>query len=455
MKKTAPFTSPHLRKRWLKTLLIMKLTAFFILITALQVSAKTYSQETVSVDFNHTNLSKALKMVERKSSYRFVFSNDVLSDKLKVTIKAKDILVKDLLKQMLANTDLIYSVMGNNLVGIKYSDAYYADKIIVKGTVTDGKGNPLPNVSVTSGEKTGTSTNDKGEYSISVDENSSLTFSSINFTSQTIKVSNRSTINVVLVETLGQLSDVVIVGYSTQSRRKLISAVATVSGEELNKRVATNPAALLQGQLPGLQVIQGSGEPGNEGVNLRIRGTSTFSGAGNDPLVIVDGLPGSLTVLNPNDIESISLLKDAASAAIYGSRGANGVIVIKTKKGRSGPPLLQYNYNVGISNPTSLPDVISNSAEYMQLSNEAYTNSGRQPLYTQAQIDLYANATDGVKYPNHKWLNDLFKTAYTQNHYLSLNGGKDNTTYNLGIGITDQPGTMIGFNYKNIHWTLG
>jgi TonB-linked SusC/RagA family outer membrane protein len=455
MKKTAPFISPHLRKRWLKTLLIMKLTTVLILITALQVSAKSYSQERVSVDFNHTNLSKALKMVERQSSYRFVFSNDVLSDKVKITIKANDIPVTDLLKQMLANTDLVYSVMENNLVGIKYSTAYYADKIIVKGVVSDDKGNPLPNVSITTGAGTGTASNDKGEYTISVDEDGSLTFSFVGYASQTIKVNKRTSIDVVLVENFGQLSDVVIVGYSTQSRHRLISAVATVSGEELNKRVATNPAALLQGQLPGLQVIQGSGEPGNEGVNLRIRGTSTFSGAGNDPLVIVDGLPGSLTVLNPNDIESISLLKDAASAAIYGSRGANGVIVIKTKKGRSGPPLLQYNYNVGISNPTSLPDVISNSAEYMQLSNEAYTNSGRQPLYTQAQIDLYANATDRVKYPNHKWLNDLFKTAYIQNHYLSLSGGKDNTSYNLGIGITNQPGTMIGFNYKKYTLDLG
>jgi TonB-linked SusC/RagA family outer membrane protein len=455
MKKTALIISHHLRKRWLKTLLIMKLTTVLILITALQVSAKTYSQERVSVDFNHTNLSKALKMVERKSSYRFVFSNDVLSDKVKVTIKAKDISVTDLLKQMLANTDLVYSVMENNLVGIKYSNAYYADKIVVKGVVSDDKGNPLPNVSITTGAGTGTASNDKGEYTISVDEDGSLTFSFVGYASQTIKVNKRTSIDVVLVENFGQLSDVVIVGYSTQSRHRLISAVATVSGEELNKRVATNPAALLQGQLPGLQVIQGSGEPGNEGVNLRIRGTSTFSGAGNDPLVIVDGLPGSLTVLNPNDIESISLLKDAASAAIYGSRGANGVIVIKTKKGRSGPPLLQYNYNVGISNPTSLPDVISNSAEYMQLSNEAYTNSGRQPLYTQAQIDLYANATDRVKYPNHKWLNDLFKTAYIQNHYLSLSGGKDNTSYNLGIGITNQPGTMIGFNYKKYTLDLG
>jgi len=282
-----------------------------------------------------------------------------------------------------------------------------------------------------------------------------LVVSYVGFSTEEVKVGNRSFINVQLQSTAQRITDVVVVGYTSQLKRKLTSAVSTVTGEQINKRVATNPATLLQGQLPGLQVVQGSGEPGNEGVSLRIRGVSTFSGAGNDPLVIIDGLPGSLNVLNPNDIESISLLKDAASAAIYGSRGANGVIVVKTKKGRAGGFSLTYNYNLGISNPTSLPDVISNSAEYMELSNEAYTNSGRAPLYTQEQIDLYRNATDRVKYPNHKWLDDLFKTAYVQNHYLNLSGGSENTTYSLGVGITNQPGTMIGFEYKKYTMDLG
>lgn len=305
------------------------------------------------------------------------------------------------------------------------------------------------------GANTITQTNGDGIFTISAPSNATLIVTSVGYGSQEVKVANRSTINVSLQSVAQQMSEVVVVGYGTQAKRKLTSAVVTVSGEELNKRVATNPTTLLQGQLPGLQVIQGSGEPGNEGVSFRVRGISTFSGAGNDPLVIIDGLPGSLTVLNPNDIESVSLLKDAASAAIYGSRGANGVIVVKTKKGKAGGFSLQYNYNLGISNPTSLPDVISNSAEYMELSNEAYTNSGRAPLYTQAQIDLYRNATDRIKYPNYKWLDDLFKTAYTQNHYLNLSGGRENTSYSLGIGITNQPGTMIGFEYKKYTMDLG
>ncbi len=305
------------------------------------------------------------------------------------------------------------------------------------------------------GGSAATQTNENGVFSLNIPANSTLIISSIGYATREVNLNNRSSLQIQLQSSGQQMGEIVVVGYSSQAKRKITGAVATVSGEQLNKRIATNPAALLQGQLPGLQVTQGSGEPGNENVNLRIRGVATFSGAGNDPLIIVDGLPGSLTNLNPNDIESVTVLKDAASAAIYGSRGANGVVVVKTKRGKSGGFSLTYNYNLGISTPTSIPDIVSNSAEYMELSNEAFTNSGRAALYTQAQIDLYRNATDRVKYPNYNWLDDLFKTAYTHNHYLNLGGGKDNTTYNLGIGYTDQPGTMIGFEYKKYTMNLG
>ena len=453
MKKTACFTL-SLQKGWLKTILLMKFSVLVILLTALHVSAKTFSQEKISVDFRNTKLSHALKIIERKSDYRFAFSNLILSENMTVTLKARDLPIEEILTQMFTKTGLTYSLINSNLIAIKGGEP--AQGIItVQGKVTDNNGNPLWNVSITAGTGIGTTTNESGEYSIIVDENTTLVFSYVGFTDQTIQVNKRTVINVVLLPNTSQLTDVVVVGYGTQSRRKLTSAVVTVSGEELNKRVATNPIALLQGQLPGLQVTQGSGEAGNEGISLRIRGTSTFSGAGNDPLVIIDGLPGSLSVLNPNDIESVSILKDAASAAIYGSRGANGVIVVKTKKGKTGPFTLTYNYNAGISNPTSLPDLITNSAEFMELSNEAYTNSNRAPLYTQEQIDLYRNAADRVKYPNHNWLNDLFKPAVIQNHYLNMSGGKDNTNYNLGIGYTSQPGTMIGFEYKKYTMDFG
>ena len=327
----------------------------------------------------------------------------------------------------------------------------------ISGRVTNADNEPLPYTTVTNkNTNKAVITNNNGEFTIAAKTGDVIEASIVGYTNQQITVNGNESLSFVLQAGKNTLNEIVVVGYNTQSRRNLTSAVATVSGDELNKRVQTNPATLLQGRLPGLQVVQNSGQPGNEGVSLLIRGVGTFSGAGTAPLIIVDGLPGSLSVLNPNDIESVSVLKDAASAAIYGSRGANGVIVIKTKKGRPNSGFsVNYNYNLGIQKATALPDLVTNSAQFMELSNEARLNSGLQPLYTQDQIDLYKNATDRVKYPNHNWLNDVFRTATVQNHYLNMTGGAENTNYSLSIGYADQDGVMIGFNEKKYTMDFG
>ena len=327
----------------------------------------------------------------------------------------------------------------------------------ISGRVTNADNEPLPYTTVTNkNTNKAVITNNNGEFTIAAKTGDVIEASIVGYTNQQITVNGNEPLSFVLQAGKNTLNEIVVVGYNTQSRRNLTSAVATVSGDELNKRVQTNPATLLQGRLPGLQVVQNSGQPGNEGVSLLIRGVGTFSGAGTAPLIIVDGLPGSLSVLNPNDIESVSVLKDAASAAIYGSRGANGVIVIKTKKGKPNSGFsVNYNYNLGIQKATALPDLVTNSAQFMELSNEARLNSGLQPLYTQDQIDLYKNATDRVKYPNHNWLNDVFRTATVQNHYLNMTGGAENTNYSLSIGYADQDGVMIGFNEKKYTMDFG
>ncbi|MEX6688202.1 TonB-dependent receptor [Danxiaibacter flavus] len=434
----------------------MKLTAFIILVSCLHVSAAGFGQDArITLQMKQAPLVKILRTIEQKTNYKFVYSSNIFPGDIVTSINVKDKAVADVLTEVLTNTGFTYKLMGDDIVVIMQA-AEEKQRHVVHGKVTSAKGEPLESVTIVVNKPSSVSVTDaKGEYSVNADDDAVLSFSSVGFSSQDISVGGKSEINVVLQSTSAQLNEIVVVGYNTQNKRKLTSAVATVSGDELNKRVATNPATLLQGQLPGLQVVQSSGEPGNEGVQLRIRGIGTFSGAGNDPLVIVDGLPGSMTVLNPNDIESVSLLKDAASAAIYGSRGANGVIVIKTKKGKGGGFTVNYNYNIGSSKATKLPDLITNSAEFMELSNEARANSGLQGLYTQDQIDLYRNATDRVKYPNHNWLNDVFKTATIQNHYLNMSGGKENTNYSLGLGYSDQNGVVIGFNEKKYTMDFG
>lgn len=327
----------------------------------------------------------------------------------------------------------------------------FAQEITVQGKVSDNTG-PLPGIAVrVEGTNLATSTDAQGKYVLKATANAVLTFTSVGFKAQKISVDNRKTIDVILVAEANALDEVVVVGYGTQKKVNLTGSVATVSGDDLIKRPVVNPTSMLQGTMPGVKVVQSSGEPGNEGVSIRIRGEGTFSGAGSDPLVLIDGVPGNLNDINPNNIDNISVLKDAASAAMYGSRAANGVVLVTTKQGASGKLSIQYDGNVGIYKPTKLYDLITNSAQYMELYNEARINSGLPNpdlLYPQDQIDLYRNSNDRIKYPNTDWQSLLFKTAPTQNHNLTFNGGNDKTTYNVSLGYVDQNGIMLGFNYK-------
>jgi TonB-linked SusC/RagA family outer membrane protein len=426
-----------------------------LLLAVFQASAASFSQNRFPVSFDKADAERVLQYLERKSGYAFYYSNNEIEKLPKITLSLSSATLPEALEAVSGITGLHYAILDDNTVVIRKS-AGNLQTTKITGKVTTEKGMPIPGITIqVKGSTIGTTTTADGLFTLQVPDNAILVFSGIGYLRQEIPADGRTHYTIVMKEDIAGLNEIVVVGYGTQEKHKLTSSVATVSGAELNKRVVTNPVALLQGQVPGLQVVQGSAEPGNENLQLRIRGVSTFSGAGNDPLVIVDGLPGSMSVLNPNDIESVSVLKDAASAAIYGSRGANGVIVVKTKKGKGGAFSLSYNYNLGISKAAKLPSVITNSAEFMELSNEARVNSGYAPIYTQAQIDLYRNATDRTKYPNHNWLDDIFKTAYTQNHYLNMSGGKDNTNYSLGLGISSQPGVMIGFDYKKYTLDLG
>lgn len=325
--------------------------------------------------------------------------------------------------------------------------------IVVSGVVKDANGLPLPGVTIkVKGTNKGVLTGNNGSYRIeAVDEQAVLVFSFIGYVVQEVPVAGQTQVNVVLKEESSKLNEVVVVGYGTQKKANLTGAVATVGGDELTKRPVVSAAAMLEGTMPGVQINQGSGEPGNEGVSIRIRGNGTFSSAGSDPLVLIDGVPGNFSDVNPTDIDNVSVLKDAASASIYGSRAANGVVLVTTKQGKAGKMSVQYDGNLGIYKPTKMFKLITNSAQYMELYNEARLNSGLNDvnsLYPQDQIDLYRNSTDRLKYPNTDWLSLIFKTAPTQNHNLTFNGGNDKTTYNVSLGYVDQNGIIKGFNYK-------
>ena len=325
----------------------------------------------------------------------------------------------------------------------------------VSGVVTDEAGGPLIGVSVlVKGTTLGNITDLNGRFSLDVPEGSILEISYIGYKTQSIKA-QREPMNIVLKEDAQKLDEVVVVGFGTQKKVNLTGSVSAVTGDDISKRPVANAAILLQGQIPGLRVNQGLGQPGGEGTSFRIRGQGTFSSAGSDPLILINGVPGSMTNLDPSVIESVSVLKDAASAAIYGARAANGVILVTTKQGAVGDKVhISYHGNVGLHTPTKLYDRVTNSVEYMELANLAWKNSGTGKQYTQDQINLYRNNVGDPQYPNFDWQDYMFRTAVVQTHNLSMAGSTEKTTYNVALNFVDQPGTMRGFKYRKYNATI-
>src|SRR5687767_2912847 len=328
----------------------------------------------------------------------------------------------------------------------------------ITGKVTDDKGTALSGVTVqVKGTTLTTSTTTDGNFSIAVpDTANTLVFSYVGMVTTEINVSGRTTVDVVQLTSSAQtLEDIVVVGYGTQRRANLTGSVATVSGSTLTQRPAPNAANLLQGRVTGLQVTQSSAEPGRDNPAFLIRGRGSFAGGtNNSPLVLIDGVTGSFNNLSPDDIESVTVLKDAASAAIYGARGANGVVLVTTKKGRRGQPVVSYRINVARHEATALPDLITNSAEYMEMYNSAATRSGVAFKYSQAEIDKYKNATDRNLYPNFDNIDYYFNPATVINHNLSVSGGTDKSTYNLSLGYLDQEALLPGYKFKRYNALL-
>jgi TonB-linked SusC/RagA family outer membrane protein len=310
-------------------------------------------------------------------------------------------------------------------------------QIEIKGTVTDvNTGEKLIGVNIVIiGTSTGTSTGLEGDYTIEVSgENASLQFSYTGYATQIIEVGDKKEIDVALSS--GELLDeVVIVGYGTQSKVKLTSSVSTVDKETLKKIPVPNVSNGLEGLASGLFVRQGSGEPGFSGSSFEVR---NFGNA----LVIVDGSPGSLDDLDPNEIENISVLKDAAAASVYGVQGGNGVVLVTTRKGQIGKPELNYSNQFTNTAFTQYPDFL-NSIEYATVLNEGLINDGQTPFYSEEQIELFRNGTDLINYPNEDWKKLIFKDwGFQQRHNLNLTGGNEKMKYFLSAGYLDQ-----GSNY--------
>ncbi|WP_162304426.1 TonB-dependent receptor [Maribellus luteus] len=432
----------------------------------MQVSATVYSQAT-KFSFNTENqqIVDVLKQIEESSNFRFLYIREQVDVERQVSVNAKNATVEEILNDIFAGHDVTYKVMEDNLIllspgknAVHSQSQLSQQQKTLSGTVTDNSGQPLPGVTVViKGTTQGTITNADGKYLLAdIPDNATLIYSFVGMKAQEILYSGQQTLNVKLTpESIG-IDEVVAIGYGVQKKANLTGAVAAVNGDDLVKRPVSNTASTLQGRLPGLSVTQGTGQPGSEGIRFRVRGLGTFSGAGADPLVIIDGIAGNINTINPLDIESVSILKDAASAAIYGARAANGVILVTTKTGTKNQFKLTYDINYGVHSPTKLLDVITNSAEYMELKNEAITNSGLPDSrkYPQETIDLYKNATDRNLYPNYDWLDLIFNPALAYSHNLNFSGGTAKSSFNSSLNYTNQDGIMMGFDFEKVTFSF-
>lgn len=327
----------------------------------------------------------------------------------------------------------------------------------VRGRVTDDRGQGLPGVSVVlKGSSVGTVTSTDGSYALSAPSaNSTLVFSFIGYATREITIGSQTVIDVAMAPDVKSLTEVVVVGYGVQRKESVTSAVASVQSKELSQSPAATVSNMVTGRITGITSIQDQGAPGNDQSRIYVRGVATTGTT--DPLYVIDGVPrtaGDFNRLSPGEIDNISVLKDAAAAAVFGARGANGVILITTKRGVQGKTSFSYSLNYGLQQATRLPNYV-NAATYADLYNKALINEGRPVLYSPDDIQKYASGSDPILHPNTDWLSIVRGTAPMQQHNLTVNGGTDKIRYFLLFNYLNQKSLLsdqnsaLGFNRYN------
>lgn len=410
----------------------MKLTAILMLAACLQVSATAFSQNKITLSTKRMHLAKVLQAIEAQGKVRFVYNNDVLPNNEFISIDVKDQPLDVVLSKVLKNTDLTFRALDKELIVIAPGTAVIKN-ITVKGRITDGKGVAIPGVNVqVAGTSRGTVTTPEGTYQIETPDDATLLFSFVGYIQEKIAVNNRTTIDVVLKEDTKGLNEVVVVGYGAQKKVNLTGAVNSISAENLVSRPVTSVQNALQGLVPGLTVKSTPGDVGKDNGSISIRGRTNLGTTSSAPLYVIDGINSTaadLAAINPNDIESMSVLKDAASASIYGSRAANGVILITTKRGKDGKMMIDVNTSYGVQSPTRLPNYLG-SVDFANLYNEGLTNAGKNPLFTAEQIKKFQDGSDPDHYPNTDWYKEALRknpsykdlqvgvTGSSKKHYL-------------------------------------
>nr|WP_242506825.1 TonB-dependent receptor [Parabacteroides goldsteinii] len=429
---------------------IMKLTTVCSLALAFSLHAGNTNSQTVKVTVkqNNVELENILNDIEKQTDYLFVYDQYVNMNH-KVSINSKNRPLEEVLNHLFEGMGVKYTVDGTYIVlspGNIGKEVVQQSRVVT-GVVKDMAGEPIigANVSI-KGTASGTTTDVDGNFSINAESGTVLLISYIGYNSQEIKIASKRQLTIVLTENTQDLEEVVVIGYGVQKKKLSTGATVQVKGDELSKMNTVSPLTAMQSKTPGMQITQNSGLPGSD-FKINIRGLGTMGNS--SPLVIIDGIiGGDLNSLNAADIESLDVLKDAASAAIYGARAANGVILVTTKSGKEGKTTISYDGYVGIQNPGKSLDVLD-AYQYLDYLNEATDNSGLTRLDFESTIPRYNDLRSGV-WGGTDWSDEFAnKNAFTQNHAFNMTSGNANSTMSLGLTYTTQEAVIGNPNPMN------
>lgn len=433
----------------------MKLTLLLLFVTVLTgIAADSYSQSTkLTLKLENVRIEDLLNKIEDQSQFRFFYNEEINLDK-KVSIDVSTENISNILEKIFADKSVHYEIIGRQIIlsnRIDSNNISGQPQKSISGKVTDSSGAPLPGVSVVvKGTTTGVITDMDGKYTLpKVPDNATLVFSFVGMKTQQFPLVGKTTLNVVMLEESVAVDDVVVVGYGTQKKVNLTGSVASINSEKLSGSPSGNSIASLQGRLPGVTITQTSGRPGYENTNILIRGIGTMNNS--SPMILVDGVESKMSDIAIGDIENVSILKDAASASIYGTRAANGVIIVTTKRGVLGTPKISYSSWYGFQKPTGLPDHLS-SADFASLMNEGLINEGKTAQYSSNDIKKFASGEDPYSYPNTDWLGQIVKgSGFTQNQNLSIAGGNEASRYRTTCEYLNQDGLVKNTNRERFN----
>tara|TARA_R110002049_G_scaffold309289_2_gene520244 strand:+ start:23099 stop:26488 length:3390 start_codon:yes stop_codon:yes gene_type:complete len=447
---------------------IMRTFIFLLCTTVFAIPTESlFSQEQVTIDSDkEVVVDEVFNIIQEQTKYRFLYPQDLFLNAPKVQLKKGVIKVSKLLKQSFSGNNLKFELSDDFIIRIKKEvpenisplpDTTIIQGIQIQGNITDESGMALPGANILEkGTSNGTQSDFDGNYSLTVKNTDAiLVISFIGFVTQELKVNNKTTLNIILKEDAASLDEIVVVGYGTQKKRSVTSAISEIDSEELAGKPMTDIRQMMQGVSPGLSIVDSGGGPGENNIAMKIRGNTSIGET--EPLVLIDGIEQRLSDLNTDNIASISVLKDASATAIYGSRAANGVILVTSKTPQASKLTVSYNGSYGFETPTVVPKHLGVEA-YMRQQNIAEINAGGQALYTEAEIENYVlNVNQGnlLDYPlPNSYFDAVLQDGPIQNHQLAIAGGSEKIKSRLAVQLLNQDGILPTYNLNRLEVRL-